>query len=192
VYHGASSKRNREVRIFLIAVAAALMCACGQQGNGGAGGSIALVNADFEKPAVDGAIPGWQYAHHAGVDAYKVSLDTDSPAQGKASAKMTRTQPQIYGSLSQLVSMKGYDGKTVKVTAKMKSDGVGQKGWVLFMSGRGLHGNVYSAPMNGTTPWKDVSIEAKMPVGIDRLDLGATLLDEGTGWIDDVRVSVVD
>ena len=180
------------MRIFLIAVAAALMCACGQQGNGGTGGSIALINADFEKPAVDGAIPGWQYAHHAGVDAYKVSLDTDSPARGKASAKMTRTQPQIYGSLSQLVSMKGYDGKTVKVSAKMKSEGVGDKGWKLFMSAQGLHGNVYSDPMTGTTPWKEVTIQTKIPPGLNQLNIGVILLDEGTGWIDDVRVSVVD
>ena len=105
---------------------------------------------------------------------------------------MTRTQPQIYGTLSQLVSMKGNDGKTVRVTAKMKTDGVGEKGWMLFMSARGLDGNVYSTPMTGTTPWKDVSIEAKMPVGITQLNLGATLLDAGTGWFDDVKVSVVE
>ncbi len=173
------------------------MCACGHQtadsaGSVATGKPIALVNGDFEQPAGNGSIPGWIYLHHAGVDAYKVSLDTESPAQGKVSAKMVRSQPQIYGTLSQLISMKGYDGKTVRVTAKMKTDGVGEKGWVLFMSARGLDGNVYSAPMTGTTAWKDVSIEAKMPVGITQLNLGATLLDAGTGWFDDVKVSVVD
>jgi hypothetical protein len=188
VYHWSSSKRVREVRIFLIAAAAVLMCACGQHG----GGSIAVVNGDFEQPASGGVIPGWEYSHHAGVDAYKVSLDADSPAQGKASAKMTRDQPQIYGTLSQVVSVKAYEGKTVRVTAKMKSDGVGPKGWVLFMSARGLHNNVYSTPMTGSTPWKDVSIEAKIPAAAEKLTLGATLLDEGTGWFDDVKVSVVD
>jgi len=178
------------VRIFLVIAAAVLMCACGLQGSGGS--SIALVNGDFEQPAGEGGIPGWQYSHHAGVDAYKVSLDTDSPAQGKASAKMTRSQPQIYGSLDQLVSVKGAAGKTVRVTAKMKSDSVGPKGWVLFMSGRGLKGNIYSTPVTGSTPWKDVSIEAKMPADADKLNIGVTLLDGGTGWIDDVKVSVVD
>ena len=79
--------------------------------------------------------------------------------------------------MSQLVSVKGYDGKTVRVSAKMKTDGVGEKGWVIFMSARGLPANVYSAPMTGTTAWKDVSIEAKMPVGGTELNLGATLLD---------------
>ena len=190
-------KRNREVRILLIVAAAIAVSACGHGsgeagGNAGAGKPVALVNADFEQPANGGAIPGWQYLHHAGVDAYTVTLDTTSPAQGKASAKMTRTQPQIYGTLSQMVSMKGNDGKTVRVTAKMKTEGVGEKGWVLFMSARGLDGNVYSAPMTGTTGWKDVSIEAKMPVGITQLNLGATLLDAGTGWFDDVKVGIVE
>ena len=179
------------MRLFLIAAAAVLVCACGKQADGG-GHSIAVVNGDFEQPLNGEAIPGWEYSHHAGVDAYKVSLDTDAPAQGKASVKMTRSEPQIYGMLEQVVSVKGYDGKTVRVTAKMKSDGVGPKGWVLFMSGRGLKGNVYSTPMTGTTPWKDVSIEAKVPTGADKLSVGATLLDGGTGWFDDVKISVVD
>jgi hypothetical protein len=186
------------VRNFLIATLAVLVGACGHGSsdaagsNGAAGKPIAIVNGDFEQPANGRAIPGWQYLHHAGVDGYTVALDTDSPAQGKASAKMTRTQPQVYGTLAQLVSVKGYDGKTVRVTAKMKSDGAGEKGWVLFMSARGLPGNVYSAPMTGTTPWKEVSVEAKMPVGVTQLNLGATLLDAGTGWFDDVKVSVID
>ena len=60
------------------------------------------------------------------------------------------------------------------------------------MSAAGLKGNVYSAPMTGTTPWKEVSIEAKMPPGADKLDVGVTLLDGGTGWADDVKVSVID
>jgi hypothetical protein len=184
------------VRIFLIAAAAVLMCACGHPTDGvgstAAGRPLALVNGDFEQPGNGGAIPGWMYVHHAGVDAYTVSLDTDSPAQGKASVKMTRSQPQIYGTLSQLISVKGLDGKTVRVTAKMKSDGVGEKGWVIFMSARGLPANVYSTPMTGTTAWKQVSIEAKMPVGVTQLNLGASLLDAGTGWFDDVKVSVVD
>jgi hypothetical protein len=179
------------VRILLVVAAAVSMCACGQQATGG-GKAIALVNGDFEQPASGGTIPGWQYSRHAGVEAYTVSLDTDAPAQGKASAKMTRTQPQVYGSLSQFVSMKGNEGKTVRVTAKMKSDGVGEKGWVLFMSARGLHGNVYSAPMTGTTAWKDVTIETKILPGVDQLNLGATLLDAGTGWVDDVQVRIVD
>jgi hypothetical protein len=181
------------VRILLVVAAAVSMCACGQQANGGGGKSVALVNGDFEQPAGGSGIPGWEYSHHAGVDVYTVSLDTESPAQGKASAKISRTpQPQIYGSLSQFVSMKGNEGKTVRVTAKMKSEGVGQKGWVLFMSARGLHGNVYSAPMTGTTGWKDVSIQTKILPGVDQLNLGATLLDAGTGWFDDVQVRIVD
>jgi hypothetical protein len=187
----ASPRRNGAVRIFLVVATAVSMCACGQQASS-SGRPIALTNGDFEQPGSGSAIPGWQYVHHAGVDAYTVSLDTDSPAQGKASAKMKRTQPQVYGTLSQLVSMKGNEGKTVRVTARMKSDSVGEKGWKLFMSARGLHGNVYSEPMTGTTPWKEVRIEAKMPPGVDQLNLGATLLDAGTGWVDDVQVHIVD
>jgi hypothetical protein len=191
VYHGASSKRIPAVRIFLVAAAALLMCACGHQSSSG-GSPLALVNGDFEQPAVDGNVPGWVFAHHAGVQAYALTLDTDSPAQGKASAKMTRTQPQVYGSITQVLPLKGYSGKTVRATAKMKSDGVGEKGWKLFLSARGQHENVYSEAMTGTTPWKEVTVEVKITPEVDQLTVGAILLDGGTGWVDDVRVYIVD
>ncbi len=178
------------MRSILLLIVTALLAACGH--NGAAGDSMALVNGDFEQPANGADIPGWQFGQHAGVHAYEVSLDTDSPAQGKASLKMTRMQPQVYGSITQTLPLKGLVGKTVRVTAKMKSDGVGDKGWKLFMSARGQRTVVYSDPLIGTTPWKDVAIDLKITPEVDQLIVGASLLDAGTGWLDDVQVHVVD
>ncbi len=186
------------MRNFLIAAAAMLVGACGHGGSeppaaaSAAGKPLAIVNGDFEQPGNGGAIPGWQYLHHAGVDAYKVSLDTESPAQGKVSAKMTRSQPQIYGTLSQLVSVKGYDGKTVRVTAKMKTDGVGEKGWVLFMSARGLPAQCVQCADDGYDGVERRQYRGEDAGWGDAAQSRGELLDAGTGWFDDVRVSVVD
>ncbi len=121
-----------------------------------------------------------------------MTLDTNEPAQGKASLKMTRTQPQVYGSITQSLPLKGYAGKTIRVTAKMKSDGVGDKGWKLFLSARGQRSVIYGDALTGTSPWKSVAVEVKITPEVDQLLIGATLLDAGTGWIDDVQAHIVD
>ena len=175
-----------------------LVGACGHGGSETAGGSVAagkplaIVNGDFEQPGNGGAIPGWQYLHHAGVDAYTVSLDTDSPAQGKASVKMTRSQPQIYGTLSQLVSVKGYDGKTVRVTAKMKTDGVGEKGLGAVHVGAWASGECVQCADDGYDGVERRQYRGEDAGWGDAAQSRGELLDAGTGWFDDVRVSVVD
>ena len=175
-----------------------LALACTACSHGGAdtsasgGTPLTLVNPDFEQPANGADIPGWQFGQHAGAHAYEVSLDTDAPAQGKASLKIRRMLPQVYGSITQTLPLKGFAGKTVRVTAKMKSDGVGDKGWKLFMSARGQRTVNYSDPLTGTTPWKDVAIELKITPEVDELTVGASLLDAGTGWLDDVQVHILD
>lgn len=183
-------------KIFAVCGLVALACAAcshgGADASASSGTSLTVANPGFEQAADGQNIPGWSFTQHAGVQAYNVSLDNSAPAQGKVSLKMTRTQPQVYGSITQTLPLKGYAGKTVRVTAKMKSDGVGDKGWKLFMSARGQRTVIYSDAMTGTTPWKDVAVEVKITPEVDELLIGATLLDAGTGWVDDVQVHIVN
>ena len=184
------SNGNSTVRILLIAIAAVLIAACSRQT--GEGVALPVVNGDFEQASADGSIPGWWVSQHAGPTSYTVSLDNEMPGQGKRSVKITRTQPQVYGSITQDLPLKGYAGKTVRVTARMKSEGVGPRGWCLFLSAHSLRTNIYGPPLTGTTPWKEVSAEVKIAPGVDLITFGASLRDGGTGWLDDVHVYVID
>jgi hypothetical protein len=187
---------ERVNRIFAMLALVVLVCsACGHGGVDAAasgGKTLTVANPGFEQSADGEDIPGWQFSQHAGPKSFAIGLDGSEPAEGKFSLRMTRTQPQVYGSVTQTLPLKGYVGKTVRVSAKMKSDGVGEKGWKLFMAARGQRTVVYSDAVTGTTPWKDVSVEVKITPEVDQLLVGATLLDAGTGWIDDVQVHVVD
>jgi len=184
---------------FLIGLLIATLCAaCSKNGADGAspaapaGESIAIANGDFEQPASGDDIPGWTLTHHAGVVGYKATLDRDGAAHGQTSLRFTRTEPQVYGEMMQRLDLARYGGKTVELSAMMKSADVGPKGWKLFINGN-LPGTLaYSSGVKETTGWQRQSVQLKLPPRISDVTIGATLLDSGTGWLDDVQLHVVN
>ena len=46
--------------------------------------------------------------------------------------------------------------------------------------------------MIGKTDWKRSVVRFKLPENAHELKLGVMLLDSGTGWVDDVKLRVVD
>lgn len=187
---------NRKIPIaFLVA----MQCAGCSQGNPGgssvglqSGETIAIANGDFEQPASGEDIPGWTLTHHAGVVGYKATLDHDGAAQGQSSLRFTRTEPQVYGEIMQQVDLARYAGKTVELSAMLKSADVGPKGWKLFINGNAKHTLAYSPGMKGSEGWQRQSVQLKLPAQIGEVTVGATLLDSGTGWLDDVQLRVVN
>lgn len=152
----------------------------------------APVNPDFEQPATESGIPGWTQTQHAGAQAYSMTVDSEGAYAGRGSFHMKRTQVQEYGTLQQFLDARPYAGKTVELSAMLKSHGVGAQGWKLFVSA-GLPGAMaYSKGLNGDSGWTRDSVRLKVPVRASELTIGVTLLDAGEGWMDDVTLKAGD
>jgi len=178
-------------------VAALLLAACANpdSGAGGAGAtrviaSVAVANAGFEEPGAPNRIPGWTLSQHAGVAAYEMTEDATAPFAGRASFRMRRTQSQVFGLLFQEVPVDAYAGKTLELSAKARTADVGSLGWVLYIDVPG--GREMAAPLTGTADWRAVTVRVKVPADAHQVSIGAMLLDAGTGWLDDVKLNVVE
>ena len=152
-----------------------------------------VANADFEQ-AGDGTgeIPGWHFLQHAGAKSYDTAIDSKVVFAGHGSFWVKRTLPQVYGSLVQDLALAGLVGKTVELSAMLKSDDVGPDGWKLFINGYSPNGLEYSPGLTGTHDWQHDTVRLKITPFMQRLTIGITLLDAGSGWADNVEFHVVD
>lgn len=157
-----------------------------------AGTGATVVNGDFEQAATGSDFPAWQFLQHAGEKSYDVAIDSKIVVAGHGSFRITRTQPQVYGSLVQDLPVAGLAGKTVELTGMLKSSDVGADGWKLFINGYMPNGLEYSPGLTGTKDWQRDSVRLKITPNMQRLTIGVTLLDAGTAWVDNVEFHVVD
>jgi hypothetical protein len=161
----------------------------------GSATEIPLKNAGFEQAMVGKRIPGWSRTQHAGVRAYDVISDSDDFADGKHSIRMQRTAQQVWGMIMQRVESKDLAGKPIEISARLKTEDVGKLGWVMVMTFRN-HQNILdqirAEPLTGNTKWTEVVLKGIAPANTNAIDIGFMLLDEGTGWIDDVRLRLLD
>ena len=156
---------------------------------------VPLANAGFEETGGDAQhpIPGWNLAQHAGAPAYEMAVDTQTAASGHASFRMHRLTPQFYGSIAQRVAVPpGNGGKYATLSARMKTRDVGRKGWVLVMTVIATSGNkqVRAEPLSGSHEFGNVEVQTKLPDDVQAIEASALLLDEGSGWLDDVRLTI--
>lgn len=157
-----------------------------------AGKPLSLSNPGFEAAAIPEGIAGWQFVQHAGPQSYAPELDTRSPFAGKASFRVTRTAVQFYGSLIQDLKATGLGGRRVELSAALRCKDVGKRGWKLFLNANVRASLAYSPGCTGTTDWQRDTVTLQLPANTKRLTVGATLLDAGTGWVDDVTVRLLD
>ncbi len=157
---------------------------------------IKLVNPSFEEPANGARAPGWFPSQHTGpVRNFEWAVDTETASDGKASYRIKRLSPQAFGMITQGVVVAGHAGKTLEFSAAMKADDVGPDGWVLSVnveSRNAILEQVRSTPVTGKVGWKRSVVRFKLPADAYELKLGVMLLDEGTGWVDDIKLHVVD
>jgi len=183
-----SPSTKRLSPLCLLVVGPLLLGGCGSRSN-----EIPLVNAGFEQTGdAQDPVPGWRLNQHAGSPAYEMTIDPTTAASGHASFRMHRLAPQFYGSIAQPAAVpKKHHGK-VLLTAQMKTQDVGRKGWVLALTIVGPDGNqqIRAQPLSGTHGFAEVSVSAKLPDNAQAIEVSVLLLDEGTGWLDDVRVRI--
>ena len=151
--------------------------------------TLPVVNGGFEQAADAATVPGWIIAQHAGVQAYEMRIDPATAAEGKASFRVRRLGNQVYGSVTQVVAAPVSAGKTLELSARIKTADVGPGGWMLFIDGAGQRESKNAV---GTGDWHLVKVRLKLPAAVRDVTIGALLLDRGTAWLDDVRLQVVD
>ena len=180
---------------FIVIIAVGMLAACGNNADsarpnaGSASTTATLVNGDFEQVAGDGSIPGWTTLQHAGPPSYEMVIDTQGAYAGRGSFRMTRTQDQVYGTLSQEVAITGKAGQTFELSAMVKTKDVGPEGWKLMISGERVR--EFSPTLSGTSDWHRVSVRVTLPAATTGLTVGVTLLDKGSGWMDDVQLRAI-
>jgi hypothetical protein len=170
--------------------ASLVLAACGKTSSG----DIALINAGFEDsvPRV-GIIPGWIVSQHAGPLSYEMTVDDRVHAEGHASFRIKRLREQVYGRIVQRVPIHDLDGRTVEVSAMIKTEDVGSRGAILQLTQEGkATDRVTTDALSGTQDFKRVSARMKILPGANDLEVGATLRDGGTVWLDDVRLNIVE
>lgn len=167
------------------------LAGCAQNDKAG----IALINPGFEDASpTAGEIRGWETAQHAGPVSYEMTMDANVHAQGRASFRITRKREQVYGQVAQVVPIAAYAGRTIELSAQMKTDDVGADGWQLMLTFTGGVPNPRhtAAPLTGTQGFREVTIRAQVPAGAPAVEIAAILNDRGSAWLDDVRLRVVD
>lgn len=157
---------------------------------------IKLVNPSFEAPANGARAPGWTPSQHTGPDRnYEWAVDSETATDGKASYRIKRLSPQVFGMINQGVIVAEHAGKTLEFSAEMKGQDIGPDGWVLVVNVENRNAileQVRSTPVTGKQDWKRSVVRFKLPADAYELKLGVMLLDSGTGWVDDVKLRVVD
>ena len=157
-------------------------------------GEITLKNPGFEESA-DRYI-GWSGSQHAGKRAYEMRIDEEVFSEGKRSFRIKQTADQVYGLLRQYVKVpEDAAGKHVQISAMVRTEKVGKKGWGLSISFRSKAGSnisqVRSKFISGDTDWTRVEVKEPIPKGTVKIAISTMLLGGGTAWADDVKMKIV-
>ncbi len=181
------------------AIAALVACAAAPLASAS---PVPLVNPGFEsnRPGSEGAPEGWTAIQHAGEESYDFALDSGRRKSGTQSMRIRRIGAEPYGTVMQVIDAAPLAGKTVRLSAWMRTEGVpdagrGGAGLVLTaMRGSSILAYEFMkrARLRGTSDWQRVSIELALPARTTRLEAGATLEGAGTAWVDDFELEIVE
>lgn len=154
-----------------------------------------LVNSGFEELTKRQKPIAWVASQHAGKIAYTHKVDTEVVYDGLQSYRMEQHAKQTYGLVMQSVTLPDYENKTFSFTAMLKTKEVAAgNGWKLVLNCKTVSSRILkqyqSEPMNGTTDWQTVTLEGAIPKGTVKFDVGIMLMSMGTGWVDNVYLSV--
>lgn len=173
--------------LFAICLVLSMQCASVSWAEG-----VELQNPGFEESADKPA--NWDVSQHAGEVAYETAIDEKVFFEGKRSFRMKQTSKQTYGLLRQIIATPDSAGKALHLSAMLRSEKVGEQGWLLvvnFLTKRGgIISQVRSEPVTGDTDWSRVNMIKSIPKRTGRMSIGVMLLDDGAGWVDDVQIKI--
>ncbi|MEW8346697.1 MAG: hypothetical protein AB2687_00170 [Candidatus Thiodiazotropha taylori] len=156
--------------------------------------SLPLKNPSFEES--DQFVKGWGFSQHAGEPAYEVSIDTSDSTDGKHSYRIERKLVQAWGMINQWLPLDSAEGKSIKLSAMIKSEALGPKGFDLSLVFRKANkkfiSEIASETVTGTHGWQRLEVVAVVPAKTAHLQITAVLNDAGTAWLDDVQLTLID
>ncbi|ODB94999.1 hypothetical protein A3194_20260 [Candidatus Thiodiazotropha endoloripes] len=155
--------------------------------------SLPLKNPSFEES--DQFVKGWGFSQHAGEPAYEVSIDTTDSTDGKNSYRIERKLVQAWGMINQWLPLDSTVGKSIKLSAMIKSEALGPKGFDLSLVFRKANkkfiSEISSEIVTGNREWQRIEVTAVVPAKAAHLQITAVLNDAGTAWLDDVQLTLV-
>ncbi|MBP7622831.1 MAG: hypothetical protein KA763_02580 [Xanthomonadales bacterium] len=155
-----------------------------------------LKNGQFEELNGRGGAANWINKQHAGVRAYRFEVVEDQAHGGKRSLMLRRMTKQVWGKTEQLLPVGAeLTGKTVEFEVWVRSDKVGKKGFLIWLGASArslLLQHVKSDRIGGDSDWTRHALRLDIPEYTTQLVVAVTLEDEGTIWIDDAKLTVVD
>ncbi|RLW66351.1 MAG: hypothetical protein B6D73_03930 [gamma proteobacterium symbiont of Stewartia floridana] len=156
--------------------------------------SLPLKNPSFEES--DQFVKGWGFSQHAGEPAYEVSIDTSDSTDGKHSYRIERKLVQAWGMINQWLPLDSAVGKSIKLSAMIKSEALGPKGFDLSLVFRKANkkfiSEIASEIVTGSHEWQRLEVVAVVPAKTAHLQVTAVLNDAGTAWLDDVQLTLID
>ncbi|MBV2119903.1 MAG: hypothetical protein KUF74_00455 [Candidatus Thiodiazotropha sp. (ex Ctena orbiculata)] len=156
--------------------------------------SLPLKNPSFEES--DQFVKGWGFSQHAGEPAYEVSIDTIDSTDGKHSYRIERKLVQAWGMINQWLPLDSAVGKSIKLSAMIKSEALGPKGFDLSLVFRKANkkfiSEIASEIVTGSHDWQRLEVVAVVPAKTAHLQITAVLNDAGTAWLDDVQLTLID
>ena len=156
--------------------------------------SLPLKNPSFEQS--DQFVKGWGFSQHAGEPSYEVSIDTTDSTDGKNSYRIERKLVQAWGMINQWLPLNDAVGKSVKLSAMIKSEALGPKGFDLSLVFRKANkkfiGEISSEIVTGSNEWQRIEVTGVVPAKTAHLQVTAVLNDAGMAWLDDVQLTLID
>ena len=169
----------------------------------GTGSVTQKISIPLKNPSFDGnqgeRFVDWQAHEHNSGNSYTFTADTVDAYSAPSSLRINRYGPEVYGRLDQRLRIDpSWINKTLRLSAFLKSAGIDGTGGALVIQSTNGGGdilawnNMDSQRVLGTQPWKNYSIDLKIPQGSYFLIAGVMLEGGGTLWADDITLELVD
>jgi len=141
---------------------------------------------------------GWfAYVSGAPNDSFAVGTEASTRAAGSNSA-FIRAKPdnnQGFGSLMQSVDAAAYQGKRVRFSGYLRSQGAGKGSLWMRVDGAdkkpAAFDNMDDRALQGDTPWKQVAVVLDVPDNARDIAFGVLLENKGQVWADGLKFEVV-
>lgn len=159
-------------------------------------------NLGFEGDVINNMPIGWfnSLGFVSGVSPlYEVSVQVRSNGTGKcARLQRSKADKNEFGSLMQRCPAYNLVGKCIRVEAEMRTEKLDSWAglWLRIDDVSNLthlfFNNMNKCPIRGTTPWTTYTQETVVPIGSGWLNYGILLVSNGTLWVDNFNVRLLD
>ena len=152
-----------------------------------------LTNGDFERLGKRDLPERWITKQHAGQRAYEIIADPDRAHEGKYSLMIRRIREQVWGLTEQIVPAHDLAGQTARFSIWVRTADAGPQGATVYLgayNGSLMLEEARSAPITGSNDWTRFELDLRVPEFTTHLQVGISLHDAGTAWIDNAELQV--